>query len=194
MTLAGLEHLAVVLVAVTFLGALGALAGVVIHLRRRWRRRRSLFVAVRGRLEHIPLARLTDEVVSTVASPSWWLVQRDRHTMWRAVATARRAVSVAARAGAPVGELPMISRQLQQAARGVDAALRASGADRHLARDVATDCARIEQAAADIRAAAVASLVSTRADVQPVLSAIAVEITALAAGVQSARSMRWSAR
>ena len=82
----------------------------------------------------------------------------------------------------------MLTRQLQKAAVGVDAALRASGGERRFARDATADRLRIEEAAADIRSAAVASLGALRADVQPVVSAISVEVTALAAGIQAARS------
>lgn len=82
----------------------------------------------------------------------------------------------------------MLTRQLQKAAVGVDAALRASGGERRIARDATADRLRIEEAAADIRSAAVASLGALRADVQPVVSAISVEVTALAAGIQAARS------
>lgn len=92
------------------------------------------------------------------------------------------------RADAPVGDLPLLARQLQKAATGVDAALRASGGDRRLMRDVTADRLRIEAAAADIRDAAMASLGALRGDVQPVVSAISVEVAALAAGIQAARS------
>lgn len=160
-----------------------------VRLRKRWRRRRSTFdLFVRRPLAAVPVSRVTDGVVSTVASPSWWVVQRDRRDMWRAVVTARRAVAVAVRANAPVGDLPVLGRQLQKAANGVDAALRASGGDRRLMRDVTADRLRIEQAAADIRLAAMSSLGAMRGDVQPVVAAISVEVAALAAGIQAARS------
>jgi hypothetical protein len=108
---------------------------------------------------------MSNGVINSVASPSWWVVQRDRRDMWRSVVAARRAVSVATRADAPVGDLPALARQLQKAAAGVDAALRASGGDRRLMRDVTADRRRIEAAAADIRTAAMASLGAIRGDV-----------------------------
>ena len=160
-----------------------------VRLRKRWRRRRSTFdFFVRRPLAAVPVSRVTDGVTSTVASPSWWIVQRDRRDMWRSVVTARRAVAVAERADAPVGDLPALARQLQKAANGVDAALRASGGDRRLMREVTADRRRIEQAAADIRVAAMSSLGAMRGDLQPVVSAISVEVAALAAGIQAARS------
>jgi hypothetical protein len=160
-----------------------------VRLRRRWRRRRSTFdLLVRRPLKSVPVSRMSNGVINSVASPSWWVVQRDRRDMWRSVVAARRAVSVATRADAPVGDLPALARQLQKAAAGVDAALRASGGDRRLMRDVTADRRRIEAAAADIRTAAMASLGAIRGDVQPVVSAISVEVAALAAGIQAARS------
>lgn len=195
MTLTDAEHLAVLLAAVTFLAIVGMSGVAVVRLRRRWRRRRSLRALDLTRLPlSAPVARVTGVVVSSIGSPSWWLVQRDRHSMWRAVSSARRAVSVAAGAGAPLGDLPGLTRQLERAARGVDAALRAGGRDPRLGRDAAADRARVENAAADIRAAAVSCLQVTQPEVQPVVSAIAVEVAALAAGVRSARSLRVPAR
>jgi len=107
--------------------------------------------------------------------------------MWRSVAAAQRAVSVAARADAPVGDLPTLARQLKHAANGVDAALRASIGERRVPRDVTADRTHIVSAAADIRVAALASLQAMRVDVQPVVSAISVEVAALTAGIQAAR-------
>lgn len=160
-----------------------------VRLRRKWRRRQTLLQRiVRQPLAFVPVSRVSEGVTSTIASPSWWLVQRDRRSMWRSVATARRAVSVASRANAPVGDLPVLTRQLQRAAAGVDAALRAGSSERRIAREVTADRMRIEAAAAEIRSAAVASLGVMRVDVQPVVSAISVEVAALAAGIQAARS------
>ena len=186
MTLANVEHLVVLLLSITLLALLGVGAWVLVRLRRRWRRRRERAYA--ASVLRVPLRRATESLCSTLGSPSWWLVQRDRHGMWRSVATARRAVSIAERAGAPVGELPQLTRRLQHAAKGVDAALRASSGERRITRELCADRSRIEAAAIDIRAAAVASLDAMRVGVEPVISAIAVETAALAAGVESARS------
>jgi hypothetical protein len=189
MTLTQAEQLVGLLAAVSLLGVLLTLGLGVVRLRRRWRnRRRMLRLLVQRPLEYFPMSRISGIALSTAASPSWWLVQRDRHGMWRSVAAARRAVVVAARVDAPVGELPVLVRRLQAAAAGVDAALRASGGERRLARDAAADRMRVEAAAADIRAAALESLGAMRVEVQPVVSAISVEVAALAAGIQAARA------
>jgi hypothetical protein len=191
-TLSQLEHLMVALAATCMLLVIAGMAMVGVRLRRRWRRRHNILLQlVQRSLDRVGRSGLGRGLVRTVASPAWWQVQRDRQAMWRSVTAARHAVSVAARADAPVGELPALVRQLRQAAVGVDAALRASGGERRLARAVAADRIRIEAAAADIRAAAVASLGAMRADVQQVASAVSVEVAALAAGVQAARSAGW---
>jgi hypothetical protein len=188
-TLTQLEHLAVALAAASLLLVLASGGIVVVRLRRRWRSRHSMLRKMVGRpLTRVPVSGLSERLISTVASPAWWHVQRDRQAMWRSVTAARRAVSVAARADAPVGDLPVLVRQLRQAATGVDAALRASGGERRVTRAVTADRIRIEDAANDIRAAALASLAAMRVDVQPVVSAISVEVAALAAGIQAARS------
>jgi len=179
MSLTDVEHLAVALVAVALLAALAFVAVLGVRLRNRWRRRRRLT---------LPLSGVTESLAGTVGSPAWWFVQRDRHTMWRSVASAQRAVTVAARADAPLGDLPLLMRQLRKAATGVDAALRASGDGRRAPRHLTQDRLRIETAAAEIRAAAIASLEVARVDVQPVVSAVAVEVAALSAGIQAARS------
>ncbi|HET6908110.1 MAG TPA: hypothetical protein VFH54_02135 [Mycobacteriales bacterium] len=189
MTLTQAEHLAVLLAAASLFVAMGALGLAVVRWRRRWRSRRSMLRRlVRQPLSLLPLSRMSEGFITTMGSPSWWLVQRDRHAMWRDVAAARRAVAVATRAEAPVGDLPLLTRQLRDAAAGVDAQLRASSGELRVAREVEMDRVRIQKAAADIRASALASLGATRVDVQPVVSAISVEVAALAAGVQAARS------
>jgi hypothetical protein len=192
MTLTDVVEAAGLMAVAIMLAILGGCAVVAFRLRRRWRRSRyalfgALFARVLPRYAHVRAPGLTDSFVSAAASPAWWLAQRDRHSMRRSVTAARRAVSVATRADAPVGDLPSLLRQLEQAAGGVDAALRASAGQRRLAREANVDRLRVEAAAADIRAAAVMSLDSMRVDVQPLVSAIGVETDALAAGVRAAQ-------
>lgn len=196
MTLAAAEHLAVLLFVTMLSLSLVALVVTAVRLRRAWRRRRR-YALLRSLLRPGPLplqaARVGAAMAGSVGSPSWWIAQRDRHGMWRSVAAARRAVSVASRAGAPVGDLPALARDLDRAAAGVDAALRAAGGDRRAARRVADDLLRIEAAAADIRAGAVDALAATTVDMESVRSAVAVEIEAVAAGVRAARAARVTA-
>lgn len=191
MSLTAAAHLAVLVCAVTFVALVAASAAVVVHVFRRWRTRVGLLRAVLRRTPRaLPVGRVGAVLTGTLASPSWWLSQRDRHGMWRSVVSAEHAVTVAARAGAPVGDLPALTRRLHRAAAGLDAAMRAAGSDRGLLAGAAAERRRIEATAAQVRAAAVASLSATTADVQPVLSALSVELDAVAAGVRAARAVR----
>lgn len=160
-------------------------------VRRRFRRARAGLFGVTGL--SLPwagrpdLRALRGVAVGTLGSPAWWVVQRDCHRMWRAVTAADRAVGLARKSGAPVGDLPALVRQLSSAARGVDAVLRASAPDRALRRRAATERDRIEAAAAEIHHAAVDALnVMVDVDTEPMMSAVRLETAALAAGVRSA--------
>jgi hypothetical protein len=134
----------------------------------------------------LPAARAA--AATTLGSPAWWAVQRDRHRMWRAVSSAEHAVAVARGAGAPVGDLPILSRQLTSAAAGVDALLRASSRTRSLRREAVAERRQVESAAADLYRAALDSLrVAAAAGTEPVLSAVRLEVEALAAGVRAIR-------
>src|SRR4051794_24689419 len=153
---------------------------------RRGRRRLDAF-RVRGG-ELFPAwspATLGAVVTTTLGSPSWWLVQQRRHRMWRAVTSSESAVAVAQRTGAPVGELPTLVRRLRSAADRVDAQLRASTAQG--SGDAAASASRIEAAAADLQGAAEDAVQITAADEsEPLMSAIRLEVAALAAGVRAA--------
>jgi len=181
---------AVVIVLVFWVVVAVTATRVVRGVRRRYRRLRtslvpaSVVAAGSSAPESVSLRGLT---AATVGSPVWWAVQHDRHRMWREVTAAEHAVRVAQEAGAPVGDLPDLTRQLSGAARGVDAVLRASGHTPAVRRDVAAERERIEAAAADVHRAAVDSIKATvDTDTDPLVSAIRVEVAALAAGVRSA--------
>jgi hypothetical protein len=125
---------------------------------------------------------------ATVGSAGWWVTQRDRHRMWRAVSAAEHAIGVAKRAGAPVGELPTLAGELVTAARSVDAVLRAS-ARSHRTRTLARqEGAAIEATAAGLYRAALESLrMVAEGASNHVVSAARVEVEALAAGLRAAR-------
>lgn len=175
-----------------FVVATGVAALVVVRrVRRRYRRLRARFLGVRAAQRDLhSLLRVSGSVASaSIGSPGWWLVQNRRHRMWRAVTSAEHAVSVARRADVTVGDLPSLVGRLRVAATGMDAVLCASGRQGSLRDQDRLDCDRIVAAAADVRAAAVASLRSdSHADTQSVVSAVQIEVAALAAGVRAARS------
>lgn len=180
------------LIATGVVGALVTLAAgafVTLALRRRCRSARERLRAIRiPTLERRGSLRPAGSaVVATIGSPSWWVVQHRRHRMWRAVSSAEHAVGVARRSDVPVGDLPMLSSQLRAAARGVDSVLRASARVGSLSHEDRADCDRIEAAAASIHDSALSSLRSVaRSETGPLVSAVQVEVAALAAGVRAA--------
>ena len=165
------------------------------------------FVAVRGvrRLSRVGRAWMLRSVVSsgsgtrdigalyasasaTVGSFGWWVAQRDRHRMWRAVSAADHAVGIAKRAGVPVGDLPTLARELVTAARGVDAVLRVSARSDSMMSEARNQRARIEAAAADLHRATLESLrMVAEGATDHVVSAARVEGHALAAGLRAAQ-------
>ena len=167
-----------------------AIAIVVRRIRRgyrSWRARICRPAALTGSGDS-NVAALPSLAASTLGSPSWWALQRDRQRMWRAVTSAQRAVGAAGRAGAPVGDLPAVTRQLVSAARTVDAALRASAGARGPVSQVATERRRIESAAQAIQVAALESLETLAGvDVGTLVSTVHHEVVAVAAGVRAAR-------
>jgi hypothetical protein len=119
-------------------------------------------------------------VAAPVSDPRWWLTQRDRHRMWRAVSSAEKAVQAAVSADAPVGDLPFLVRRLDKAARSVDAVVRAGGDRAEVQETVRT--------AEDIRAAAVEALTSVaRPETTSIAADVRLEIAALRHGLAAAR-------
>ncbi len=107
--------------------------------------------------------------------------------MWRAVASAEHAVGIARRADVAVGDLPALAQRLSEAASGVDAVLRASVRQGSLREQDRLDCDQIVAAADELRAAALSSLrTGSHADTDTVVSAVQIEVAALAAGVRAA--------
>ncbi len=169
---------------------MGVVAVVVVRVvRRRYRSVRERLRGLRASQRHGPGSTRvqTSVVVATVGTPGWWAVQNRRHRMWRAVCSAEHSVDVARRSDVAVGDLPVLVTQLRAAAGGVDAVLRVSARSGSLREEDRADCHRIEAAAADIHSAALASLRSaSRADTDPVVSAVQIEVAALAAGAKAA--------
>jgi hypothetical protein len=169
---------------------MGFVVVVVIRgVRRRYRSARERFAGLRESQRNRPGSMPAPNwvAISTVGSPGWWAVQTRRHRMWRAVSSAEYSVGVARRSDVAVGDLPVLATQLRAAAVGVDAVLRASARLGSHREEDRANCDRIEAAAADIHAAALSSLRSaSRADIDPVVSAVHIEVAALAAGVRAA--------
>jgi hypothetical protein len=184
----------VLVVAFIFLTAAATI--IVRRVRRRWHLERR---PGRSRLSGYGLAHMVSvsgrhavasmglNAVDTVASPRWWATQQARRRMWRAMAAARHAVTVARRASAPIGDLPALLRQLEVAARSADALARAGAHGPGRAQPVIAEVGRIEDAATRLQDAAVQSLQAlATADVDPLLPAVRREVAALAAGARAA--------
>src|SRR4051812_6912082 len=93
-----------------------------------WRRLRTSVprrFGVPGRFARpvAPRRHVKGVTMSTLTDVTWWANQRDRHSMWRAVSSAERAVSGAKSAGVPIGDLATVTREIRAAARIVDAGL-----------------------------------------------------------------------
>jgi len=184
--------IAVGVVGLLFIVAAGVGAVVVVRgVRRRYRSARARVLAVRGRQHDLEgFLRVSGSVASaSIGSPGWWAAQNRRHRMWRSVTSAEHAISVARRADVAVGDLPSLAGRLHTAASGVDAVLRASGRQGSLRDQDRVDCDRIMAAASDLRSAALSSLrFGSHADTETVVSAVQLEVAALAAGVRAAHS------
>lgn len=176
--------------ALCFVVAMGAAAFVVVRgVRRRYRAlRRRLMAGWGGTPDLEGLLRTPGGAGgASLGSPGWWLMQNRRHRMWRAVTSAEHAVRVARRAGVPIGDLPVLAHTLRRAANRVDAVLRASGGTSALRDEDRDDSDRITAAAVDLRAAALATLrYDSHADTDTVVSAVEIEVAALAAGIRAA--------
>lgn len=115
--------LVVVAGAVVLLGAVVALAGAL-WVRRRWRRFRLLWRDGReAALGSIGRSAWRWALGRPLPDRRWRAVARSRRQLLLSVSAAERAVDVAVRAGAPVGELRSLSRRLRKSADALDASL-----------------------------------------------------------------------
>lgn len=146
--------------------------------------------ALRRRLRRARAALVSRAAASldAMSSPAWWSSLRLRRQVWRSVARADRAVTAAQRADAPVGELPILCRQLRGTARLVDAQLRTVGASAAVPVEVAQQARAVYTAADHISAAVTAAMTdSVQPQLAPLVEAVRRECTALAAGTRAAR-------
>ena len=187
MSAAGSAETVVTAVSVTLLLTLvGMVVMGVIAARAARRRYRQL----RHRLVLAPLVagpRVLGYVMrSPAVSSTWWTVQVDRRRLWRSVSAAEHAVATARDAGAPVGDLPTLIRQLRRAADAVDHALVAAGRARTPASASVKRREREARDSADrIYAAAMDSLTTTaRGHTSELARAVQLETEALHAGLR----------
>lgn len=168
---------AVLAVAVVVVVGTAALA-VIVGRRALRRLRRRLLASLSGHPRDVAVARLS------------WPAARARRELWRSVGAAEQAVDRAARAQAPVGELPLLARRLRAAAVQVDHVLVVAGTGRGpLPASVAAQVRVLDDAAGRLHAAAVAAVTESALPVTRQLQDdIDLEVRAVAAGVA-----RWRA-
>jgi len=162
---------------------------VVRRVRRGYRTVRARLLAAGARHPELGSVVRTSgsAAMASIGSPGWWAVQNRRHRMWKSVTSAEHAVSVARRADVPVGDLPVLARRLRAAATGVDAVLRASSLQGSLRNQDRVECDQVVAAASDLRAAALSSLRSdAHTEIESLVSAVRIEVAAVAAGVRAA--------
>lgn len=166
--------------------------------RRRWRR----FVAagVGAASTHGLALGLRWCSAQPFTSSSWWRLQRDRQRMWRAVSTASKSVETAQAAGAPIGDLPRLCKDLRRTAEHLDAFLVAQAAPtsapghQRASRQLAAsqkDLPSVLAAAADIHHSAVLALADEASPrVRALSSSVRIETEAFRSGLASARRGR----
>jgi hypothetical protein len=124
---------------------------------RRWRRGFRSMLTREG-LTHTGSTVVVSVAALSVTDRAWWVVQRDRHRMWRAVTAAERAVAAAVTEDAPIGDLPALTRHLLRTAGSVDAALRACERSSDGLRPLRQQVTEVVNAAREIQAGAVEAL------------------------------------
>jgi len=65
------------------------------------------------------------------ADPSWWSIRDERRSLHRSASAAQHSVAAAVAAGAPVGELPALCRDLRRLCRAADRRLMLAAVDGH---------------------------------------------------------------
>jgi hypothetical protein len=186
MTVAGAADLVAGSMAVFFVVmALVAVVGLVWVTRtiRRWRRGFAAMLTRQG-LSHTGSKVVVGMAALSVTDRAWWVVQRDRHRMWRAVTSAERAVATAVAENAPIGDLAALTRHLLSTAGSVDAALRACEHSSVGLRPLREQVSAVVGAANQIHAAALEALTAIAVPVTSRLTdAVRVEVAAVRHGI-----------
>jgi hypothetical protein len=126
------------------------------------------------------------------ANPSWWSIRGERRSLRRSVGAAEHSVAAAAAAGAPVGELPALCRDLRRVYRDADRRLMLAAMDSRAHDDqVRSQASAVRGSAEQIRSLAVRTLAETSGPAAGHLAAqVDTEAAALAAGWSRLRDAR----
>ena len=118
------------------------------------------------------------------ASLSWWSIRNERRALRRSVGAAEHAVTAARAAGAPVGELPALCRDLHRVHRDADRQLMLAALDGRGHDDQArAEAAAVRGSAEQIRSLAARALTVASGPASSQLAGqVEAEAVALAAG------------
>jgi hypothetical protein len=118
------------------------------------------------------------------ANPSWWSIRNERRSLQRSASAAEHSVAAAVAAGAPVGELPVLCRELRRLRRDADRRLMLAAVDgRGRDEQACVQAAAVRASAERIRSLAVRSLTETSGPAASRLAThVDTEATALDAG------------
>jgi hypothetical protein len=115
--------------------------------------------------------------------PSWWLIRDERRSLQRSASAAEHSVAAAVAAGAPVGELPALCRDLRRLCRDSDRRLMLAALDGRGRDDQARVQATAVRASAErIRSLAVRTLTETSG---PAASRLATQVDTEAAALDA---------
>jgi hypothetical protein len=115
--------------------------------------------------------------------PSWWSIRDERRSLQRSVSAAEHSVAAAVAAGAPVGELPALCRDLRRLCRDADRRLMLAALDGRGRDDQArVQVAAVRASAERIRSLAVRALTETSG---PAASRLATQVDTEAAALDA---------
>lgn len=173
-----------------------ALAGLAIIVKRRIQRR---WMLARTRLWGLLGPRIASSARNgrpsslgqPVWDPRWWAGSLARYRLWSAVASAEQSVSDAEKAGAPVGDLPVLCRRLRVAAQDLDRLMRVTpgwGEGHPGSRSARGQLAQLVSAARSIQETAAAGISEFGApSVGDLTDDVRREVQALRAGLRHSR-------
>jgi hypothetical protein len=117
------------------------------------------------------------------ANPSWWSIRKERRSLQRSASAAEHSVAAAVAAGAPVGELPALCRDLRRLCRDADRRLMLAAVDGRGRDDQArAQVAGVRASAEQIRSLAVRTLTETSG---PAASRLATQVNTEAAALDA---------
>jgi hypothetical protein len=136
--------------------------------------------------------RLRAAAAQPRANPSWWSIRGERRSLRLSVGAAEHSLAAAVAAGAPVGDLSALCRDLRRVYRDTDRRLMLAAVGGHAGDDqVRSQAAAVRGSAEQIRSLAVRTLTETSGPAAGQLAAqVDNEAAALAEGWSRLRDIR----